>query len=54
MVGANEGSLVLGCRLPNILGRGERISVEHTIGSDSNKSSLLTAVKPIGGPWNAE
>jgi len=54
MIGANEGSLVLGCRLPNILGRGERINLEHTIGSDSNKSSLLTAVKPLGGSWNAD
>jgi len=54
MIGANEGSVIVGCRLPNMLGRGERINVEHTIGSNSNKSSLVSFLKPLGGLWNAE
>jgi len=54
MVGANEGSVVFAARMPNILGRGEKVMIEHTIGSNANKSSLLHLYKPWGGILNAE
>lgn len=54
MIGSNEGSVIFGCRLPNLVGRGERVNIEHTIGSNSNKSTNISYMKPIGGLWNAE
>jgi outer membrane protein insertion porin family len=54
MIGANEGSVIFGCRLPNLVGRGERINTEYSIGSNSNKSTMVSFLKPLGGSWNAE
>ena len=47
MIGSNEGSIILSCRLPNIIGRGERITFEHAFGSNNNKSSHLSFAKPL-------
>lgn len=45
-VGENEGNLVLGLKLPNLHGRGERLSVEYSMGYRSSSNFSLTASKP--------
>jgi len=53
MVGANDGSLTFGLKLPNVAGRGERVNVDHTVGSTyNNKTSTLSVMKPIPGALN--
>jgi len=54
IVGANDGSLVFGIKMPNLLGRGDRISVDHSIGSRESRNTSLSYTKPIPGPWNVE
>ena len=53
-IGANEGAIVFGFKLPNLFGRGERLNFDHTIGTISNKASTIAFTKPFCGPWNAE
>ncbi|XP_026328203.1 sorting and assembly machinery component 50 homolog, partial [Hyposmocoma kahamanoa] len=45
-VSENEGNLVLGVKLPNLLGRGERVSAEYTLGYRSSSNFSITATKP--------
>lgn len=47
LVGTNDGSLLLQCRLPNTFGRGERLSGEYTYGSKSTIGYGLNFVKPF-------
>lgn len=45
-VSENEGNLVAGIKLPNLQGRGERLSVEYSMGYRSSSNFSLTASKP--------
>ncbi|GBP57358.1 Sorting and assembly machinery component 50 homolog [Eumeta japonica] len=45
-VSENEGNLVLGARLPNVLGRGERLQAEYSMGYRSSSNFSVTAAKP--------
>lgn len=47
VVGNNEGSLVLGARLPNIVGRGEKVQVEYAHGTQKSTGFNLTLTKPL-------
>ncbi|KAI5640052.1 surface antigen domain-containing protein [Phthorimaea operculella] len=45
-VSENEGNLVLGLKLPNVFGRGERIAAEYSMGHRSSSNFSVTAAKP--------
>ncbi|XP_063372424.1 sorting and assembly machinery component 50 homolog A isoform X2 [Cydia amplana] len=45
-VSENEGNLVLGVKMPNVLGRGERIQSEYSLGYRSSSNFSITATKP--------
>lgn len=47
MVGANEGMLQMGIRLPNVLGRGEKVTLEHMISSSKERRSEIFFTKPF-------
>ncbi|XP_043239282.1 sorting and assembly machinery component 50 homolog [Amphibalanus amphitrite] len=47
LVGQNEGSLVLSCRLPNLAGRGEKLQGEYTYGTNKTTGVNLAFVKPF-------
>jgi len=51
-VGANEGSISLLAKFPNVAGRGESVSVDHTVGSAYNRASTISVKKPFPGVWN--
>ncbi|XP_014663333.1 PREDICTED: sorting and assembly machinery component 50 homolog A-like [Priapulus caudatus] len=46
-VGNNEGSVVTGVRLPNLLGRGEKLVGEYTYGSRKTQGFNLVFMKPF-------
>ncbi|KAL4712167.1 hypothetical protein ACJJTC_011028 [Scirpophaga incertulas] len=46
-VSENEGNLVLGVKMPNILGRGERVQAEYSLGHRSSSNYSLLASKPF-------
>ncbi|XP_047513632.1 sorting and assembly machinery component 50 homolog A [Pieris napi] len=46
-VSENEGNLVLGVRLPNVAGRGERVSAEYSLGHRSSSNFSVAATKPF-------
>uniref|UniRef100_A0A2A4JHT8 Bacterial surface antigen (D15) domain-containing protein n=1 Tax=Heliothis virescens TaxID=7102 RepID=A0A2A4JHT8_HELVI len=46
-IGENEGSVVLGVRLPNLFGRGERAQAAYSLGYRNTASFNLTATKPL-------
>ncbi|CAG4967717.1 unnamed protein product [Colias eurytheme] len=46
-VSENEGNLVLGIRLPNVAGRGERVSAEYSVGHTSSSNFNVAATKPF-------
>jgi len=46
LVGNNEGSLVLGARLPNVLGRGEKVQAEYAHGTKNSSGFNFTVTKP--------
>ena len=48
-VGRDEGSVVLGVRAPNVLGRGERLFVEYGYGSRRSNHFGVGVVKPFLG-----
>ncbi|GAB6019430.1 hypothetical protein CHUAL_001011 [Chamberlinius hualienensis] len=50
LVGNNEGSLVVGLRLPNVLGRAEKIQMEYAYGSKRSAGMNLTLTKPYLHP----
>ncbi|XP_034828126.1 sorting and assembly machinery component 50 homolog [Maniola hyperantus] len=45
-VSENEGNLVLGVKLPNVLGRGERVAAEYSVGHRSSSNFNVSATKP--------
>lgn len=45
-VSENEGNLVVGVRLPNVLGRGERVAAEYSVGHRSTSNCSVTGTKP--------
>ncbi|KAJ0183039.1 hypothetical protein K1T71_001015 [Dendrolimus kikuchii] len=45
-VSENEGNLVLGVKMPNVLGRGEKLQAEYSMGYRSSSNFSLTATKP--------
>ncbi|XP_049883858.1 sorting and assembly machinery component 50 homolog A [Pectinophora gossypiella] len=45
-VSENEGNLVLGVKLPNVLGRGERVAAEYSMGHRASSNFSITANKP--------
>lgn len=47
MVGNNEGSLLIGVKTPNLLGRGEKLSLEYSRGSKSTTNFNISATKPF-------
>lgn len=48
-VGNNEGSLLVGMKAPNILGRGERVQAEYSHGSKKTSNFNLSFIKPFRG-----
>ncbi|CAH2101624.1 unnamed protein product [Euphydryas editha] len=46
-VSENEGNLVLGVKLPNVLGRGERVAAEYSVGHRSSSNFNVSATKPF-------
>ncbi len=49
MVGNQEGSLLTGLRMPNLLGRGERLQLDHTYGTRRTSAFNASLVKPVRG-----
>lgn len=49
MVGNQEGSLLTGLRMPNILGRGERMQLDYTHGTKKTSTFNCSLVKPVHG-----
>lgn len=47
MVGNNEGSVTIGAKAPNLLGRGERLQMEYSHGTKSSTNINISAVKPF-------
>ncbi|XP_028169226.1 sorting and assembly machinery component 50 homolog A isoform X6 [Ostrinia furnacalis] len=45
-VSENEGNLVLGVKMPNVAGRGERLAAEYSMGYRSSSNFSLQATKP--------
>jgi len=52
LIGNNEGSLVLGAKLPNVLGRAEKVQLEYTHGTKRSSGFNLNFSKPLVGPNN--
>lgn len=46
-VSENEGNLVLGVKMPNVLGRGERVQAEYSMGYRSSSNFSIAATKPF-------
>jgi outer membrane protein insertion porin family len=49
MVGNNEGSLMTGVKLPNLLGGGERLQADYTYGTKRSSNFNLSLLKPVRG-----
>jgi outer membrane protein insertion porin family len=47
MTGNDEGSLVIGARLPNVMGRAEKIQAEYSYGSKSTTNIGVSFSKPV-------
>ncbi|XP_026754156.2 sorting and assembly machinery component 50 homolog A [Galleria mellonella] len=45
-VSENEGNLVVGVKMPNVLGRGERVQAEYSMGYRSSSNFSIAATKP--------
>ncbi|OWR51657.1 Sorting and assembly machinery component 50 protein [Danaus plexippus plexippus] len=45
-VSENEGNLVIGVKLPNVFGRGERAAAEYSVGHRSSSNFNMSATKP--------
>ncbi|XP_069685589.1 sorting and assembly machinery component 50 homolog isoform X1 [Periplaneta americana] len=52
LVGNNEGSLVVGMRMPNMFGRGEKLQTEYSYGSKKTSGFNLSYIKPIRGKFS--
>ncbi|CAG4948554.1 unnamed protein product [Parnassius apollo] len=46
-VSENEGNLVIGVKMPNVAGRGERLQAEYSVGNRSTSNFSVTAAKPF-------
>ncbi|CAH2056051.1 unnamed protein product, partial [Iphiclides podalirius] len=46
-VSENEGNLVIGVKMPNVAGRGERVQAEYSVGHRSSSNFSVTASKPF-------
>lgn len=49
VVGNNEGSLVVGMRMPNLFGRGEKLHTEYSYGAKKTSSFTVSFTKPLRG-----
>jgi outer membrane protein insertion porin family len=47
MVGNQEGSLLTGLKLPNLLGRGERFQIDYTHGTKKTSTFNTSIAKPL-------
>ncbi|XP_026480677.1 sorting and assembly machinery component 50 homolog A isoform X2 [Ctenocephalides felis] len=47
MIGNNEGSLVVGLKLPNLAGRGERVQAEYSYGNQKTSNINVAFIKPF-------
>lgn len=52
-VGNNEGSVVVGMKLPNMFGRGERVQTEYSYGSSKSNNFSLQFIKPLLGKFDS-
>jgi len=52
LIGNNEGSLVLGAKLPNLFGRAEKVQAEYSHGTKRSSGFNLNFSKPIIGTNN--
>ncbi|XP_066144222.1 sorting and assembly machinery component 50 homolog B [Euwallacea fornicatus] len=48
-VGNNEGTVLVGLRAPNILGRGEKVQIEYSYGSKKTSNFNLSFINPFRG-----
>jgi len=53
LVGNNEGSLMTGVKLPNLLGRGEKFQADYTYGTKKSSSFNISLLKPLWGPFKS-
>ena len=51
-MGNNEGSLMVGMRMPNLFGRGEKVQAEYNYGSKKTVAFNLSFTKPLRGSRN--
>ncbi|KAL3841678.1 hypothetical protein ACJMK2_019790 [Sinanodonta woodiana] len=49
LIGNNEGSLLFAFKFPNLFGRAERLSMEHTYGTNNTRGFGVELEKPVGG-----
>lgn len=47
MVGTNEGTAQFGINFPNVLGSGEKVSVNHFVSSSSGKKTEINVMVPF-------
>lgn len=52
MVGNNEGSLVIGLKAPNMMGRGEKLQAEYSYGSKETNNLSISFLKPLRTKYN--
>ncbi|XP_030762179.1 sorting and assembly machinery component 50 homolog [Sitophilus oryzae] len=50
-IGNNEGVLLVGLRLPNLFGRGEKIQLEYSHGSKKTSNFNCSFIKPFRGKY---
>jgi len=53
LVGNNEGSLMTGVKLPNLIGRGEKFQADYTYGTKKSSSFNISLMKPIWAPFKS-
>ncbi|GLH12382.1 hypothetical protein R5R35_011696 [Gryllus longicercus] len=53
LVGNNEGSVVVGLRMPNLFGRGEKLATEYSYGSKRTTGFNVCLSKPLRGKMHS-
>ncbi|XP_023342302.1 sorting and assembly machinery component 50 homolog A [Eurytemora carolleeae] len=53
LVGNNEGSLMTGVKLLNVLGRGEKLQADYTYGTKKSSSFNISFLKPFFGAFKS-
>ncbi|XP_066991173.1 sorting and assembly machinery component 50 homolog A isoform X2 [Anabrus simplex] len=53
LIGNNEGSLVVGMKMPNLFGRGEKLQTEYSYGSKRTTGFNVSLSKPLRGKMNS-